>query len=29
MGLDELAQTSGGLSLVGVDYAFTVVETCS
>lgn len=25
----ELAQTSGGLSLVGVDYAFTVVETCS
>ena len=26
MGLDELAQTSGGLSLVGVDYAFTIVE---
>lgn len=25
----ELAQTSGGLSLVGVDYAFTVIETCS
>ena len=28
MGLDELAQTSGGLSMVGVDYAFTVVQTC-
>ena len=27
MGLDELAQTSGGLSMVGVDYAFTVVQT--
>jgi predicted ribosomally synthesized peptide with nif11-like leader len=24
---DELAQTSGGLSMVGVDYAFTAVET--
>lgn len=24
---DELSQTSGGLSLVGVDYAFVVVET--
>lgn len=29
MGLDELAQTSGGLSMVGVDYAFTVIEAAS
>lgn len=26
---DELTQTSGGLSMVGVDYAFTVVEAVS
>lgn len=29
MSEDELSQTSGGLSLVGVDYAFTVAETAT
>ena len=26
---EELAQTSGGLSLVGLDYAFTMAETAA
>ena len=29
MGDEELSQTSGGLSMVGVDYAFTAVEVAS
>jgi predicted ribosomally synthesized peptide with nif11-like leader len=29
MSEDELSQTSGGLSLIGVDYAFTAAETSS